>query len=520
MRQENTPLGERSLLALLAKVSSGWSADHSGVVEELIRRLRQKLSSSFETKCVDDDCLRLEVDLRSIHLRGMNEAPCLVMSGGGNIKVAREFLRQSSQPRLVPFVLTLSESALEMAKEIFPRGRFLLLSPGEVKELMRADNAHVYFTSRLREQIPTNRLVPYNILLPADDVTFFGRRSELDRLCNDEMTSYAIAGPGRVGKTSLVKRYESEMKRRRDPRMHCREYLSFLECNDKGSDGVARFVGMKVMASSRSDSMDTDKLLSSLKHHFRGIGGPMDLLMDEVDLVCQTEAFSILGEAARMGLCRIILCGRGVLLRTMLDDKAPLANRLSLIRLGPLEQSAATELIVKPLTDLGFVFQDQEAFVEKTLRLTGCLPHLVQFYGKQLSEMVTAGGGNEIRMAHLDEFMSDFINVQFLIQPLNDLADPDTRLAGLLLVKEDAKNYPVKKVQDLMARFKVKLSIRRAMEVCNELVINNVLTWQNNLYRVANEGLGHYARTTEYLDQAILEAMEEISVLMPASMGN
>src|SRR5258708_3862555 len=126
---------------------------------------------------------------------------------------------------------------------------------------------------------------------------------------------------------------------------------------------------MKIAPSSKSNKMTTDGLLKFLIYQSKD--GPLDLLLDEVDLVCETDAFKALGIAARADHCRLVLCGKEVLLRMALSEKFLLGCRLTLTQLEPLDEKAATELILRPLTDLGFKIAEQAKVMEGVLRLTG-----------------------------------------------------------------------------------------------------------------------------------------------------
>ncbi|HMG73142.1 MAG TPA: hypothetical protein VK582_06530 [Pyrinomonadaceae bacterium] len=216
-------------------------------------------------------------------------------------------------PASLPFILTLSEGCYRQAKQLLPNDRCLILNPDQIVQVLR-NAARKLILEYLLQQIPKARLSPYNLLRPAEGGMFFGRRTEVARLINDEATSFAIAGPGRIGKTSLLQRYLVEMVRRRDPRSRYRFLINFFDCNDTYGDTVARFIAMHIASSATSHRMTAGGLLNFLNYQSKD--APLDLLLDEVDLVCDSDAFKALGAAARLGYCRLVLSGRGVLLKS------------------------------------------------------------------------------------------------------------------------------------------------------------------------------------------------------------
>jgi hypothetical protein len=496
---------------LIEKLSEGWSPEHNGWPQELMRRFAVQLNATTELlDSSEENVLQFMLSMNDICLRGMSGIPCLVVGGDKNIGfTARKFLQNASAPGLLPFVFTLSSSTLETVRESFPNDRCLILAKEKIKQLLSADDAKLSLKQLLREQVSRRRLDPYDVLRPAEGGMFFGRQNEVARLVDEDTTSFAIAGPARIGKTSLLKRYRQEMVRRKDPRSTYRVLINFLDCTDTSPDGIARFIAFKIEASSKSYNMKPDALLKFLIYHSKD--GPLDLLLDEVDLVCGSEAFKALGAAARDGLCRLILCGKEALLNAALSETSLLGCRLVLTQLEPLDETAATELIMRPLTDLGFEIIEPEKVIEYILRWTGRLPYLLQFFGQKLANMAIDENAHAISMEQVEALKWDFVTAQYFVKPLTDLDDPEARFIGLSLLKNKYTEFSVRAVSDLARRSGISLTHNRAREICNNLVINNVLAWKGGSYRIANEGLYFYALEAGYLDNALEEATQLIN---------
>lgn len=487
-------------------IQEGWDSSHDGVAQEFAQRWATVLNTSLNINKVEENLLSFTIHLPHFRLRTMQEVPCLLIAGDSvNTDALKDYKIKYNNPNYLPFILTLSPSAHQSAFQMFPLGRCLILSAEQIKSLLMMDNPQDQLKRLLRDQIPRRTLIPYNFSLPAVGGMFFGRNDELSRLQEEDFISFSIAGPGRIGKTSLLKSYYVNQFSRHNSRIANRFNISFYK-SEPTPDGIARFLAMEIRDSKQSDRMTAGGLVNFLRHMRSDLGGPLELLLDEVDEVCQGEAFRYLGEAARMGLCRLVLCGKGGLLKTMLSTKSPLECRLDLIQLGPLDEGSARELLLKPLADLGFQISDEEHFLDKILRLKGRLPNLLQLFGKKLAEIAIQEKAETITPNILDLLLGDFLIAQFFIKSLIDLDDPQTRLIGLLLVEEGEANVSLSSMQALASRCGLSLSSKRVMEVCIDLVINNVLVWNHGLYSLANEGLPFYARQTGYLSNALSEA--------------
>jgi hypothetical protein len=325
--------------------------------------------------------------------------------------------------------------------------------------------------------------------------------------------SFAIAGPSRIGKTSLVKRHQKELTRLRHPSALATFYVDCYACGENKPDGLARTIAMEIDGSSRSARMKLDDLMNFLRFqsHVR-LGRPVELILDEVDEVCQSSVMGELARAARMGICRLILCGRGALLHTMLNQNSLLASRLELLRLEPLDERAARLLLLEPLLDFGLRVEEPDRLAEAVFGLTGRLPHLLQYYGRRLLELALQQRSETVSPRDIETLRWDFEAAQYFTSPLADLKDPRSRLVAFSILNANGGQFTVPEVLDLAARAGLRdLHHLEAFQICNDLVINNVLAWDKGSFRVANEALRYYARQLGFLDRVLEEARRELA---------
>ena len=113
-------------------------------------------------------------------------------------------------------------------------------------------------------------------------------------------------------------------------------------------------------------------------------------------MVCDGETFRQLGHAAKEGYVRLVLCGRKRLYDFASRDSSPLGQRLVLMRLTPLSEPDARALIRLPLESFGLSLDPEPELVHHLLTRTGRLPHLIQFYAKNLVELSSEHGTDGI----------------------------------------------------------------------------------------------------------------------------
>ncbi|MBI1766713.1 MAG: hypothetical protein HYR56_35350 [Acidobacteria bacterium] len=510
-------------MTLVENLARGWTQTHDEQALGFIQRWKEKFQTDTQVKQRGDNCLRFLADLSSIRLHGMGEVQCVLLGGEGPglTEALRDFKQRLGEAGGVPFVLATSHSAYTQAYEALPFGRFLILSPPQLEQLLATPEPLRYLKLWLREQISLRRLVPFNHLLSVEGGMFFGRRNELDKLYNESDLSFAVAGPGRIGKTSLIKQFQRKLVHDRDPQALRTFYVDFYQCS-KEPNTIAQLLAMKLEASRRSLELSYTKLPDFLQYLKTKLGGTIHLLLDEVDNVCQGEVFDLLGEAAKLGYCRLILIGRGGLLRMMLYSDSQLNQRLQLLQLNPLDEPAARNLLLDPLADLGFKVDDPERLSAQVLRLTGRLPNQIQFFARKLAELAIDEQSDTISLAQVERLKWDFETTQFFISPLQGeyLEDAEVRLIALLLLKEQLKEITPGPICALALRWGLPIDEMHALRICNELVIHNVLVWNKGRFCLANEALAEYAERLGILDSALETARRSVQLTSTQTSPN
>jgi hypothetical protein len=497
--------GSDHSFALLHGLEHGWNADHPDPPRALLLQLASKLRGERDVRESRADVLLGQLDLPQIRLQGVARLPCLVLGPAAEIaREVRAFWDRCGGPGQLVLVASALVPVLEQARAVAPPHRCLFLGPMEIRDILEALVPKEAFTRLIRTQIPRSRLDPYHVTLPVEGPMFFGREAELALLRDKELNSYAIAGPGRIGKTSLMREYARRLRVARDPRVtRLHDRLSLYGCGGYTEDGLARHMAGMISATSMAARVTVDTLAAFLNIQKELQGGPLELLIDEVDEVCFSNAFRMLIQAARDKLCRLVLCGRGNLLHAMLDDRHPLAGRVDLIRPEPLEQTEAARLVAEPLADFGLELEHASELHARIYHLTSGLPHLVQSIAHRLLQRAHQMEALTVTPVDLNQVEQDFMGHMVNLLPLRDLENDQSRLAALLLLEHNPKEVRVGILHDLLAGAGCQLELRQVQDILDDLVICNLLVWTRANYRLANPELSGHVRESGFLPREL-----------------
>lgn len=445
------------------------------------------------------------VDLTKLHFRGMGDrVPGLLLGGTPAEALHRAKAFYLNQSRFVPTILCASQLIFDTLRAEIPDGSVLLLSPELITENACGESSHgdplEKLRKLLRQRIGVTRLNPFNTQRPAEGNMLFGREHELQVLRDNPDTSFAIAGPGHIGKTSMLLGYRNDLRRRGDPRCTRVHLVDFYDC--PGPMSLAHHIAFRLDNTKTGFRIrHASDLLRLLKTMRSVAGGPLELLLDEVDPYCESPEFQILGEASRRGLVRMILCGRKRLFGMMTRRDSALSSRLEFLRPTPLHKRDTFGLLRRPLNDLGFGIANEANFIETIYRRTGGLPHLIQHYGRHLVSIAHRRDETTIEEEHLEELEESYDNTRYFMNPVQELCGDQSRLlARHLLGLQGRPELTVAEITRIAARAGLVLTHKEIVDLCDDLFIQNILVWHEGRFQVANEALKMAARRMGFLE--------------------
>jgi hypothetical protein len=437
------------------------------------------------------------INLSSYHLAGFSDpVPVLLLSAhhpDQQAEVADFWKEYGNRDTFLIFLFT-SPEAYRAVQHLIPPGRRLILLPTDWSSLLASKDAADTFRHFVLQQVHRLLISPFNILRPATGNMFFGREKELSRLRDDHEQSYILVGPGRTGKSSLLLRYKRESIKRKDQRAI--ELISFYDCPNSSPDTVAQHLVFRIDWSQKAYNLKASELGSYFKYRRRLRGERIELLLDEVDEVCGSEAFQYLAQSAKDGNIRLVLSGRSsALLNLEFSVKSNASMRLERLYPEPLTDHAAEELIKKPLSDLGINIANCPVVLNHILMMTGRQPHLLQYYGKQLVELTLDKKLTSLDMLAVTEIEKSLEMANFFVSPLTEIKDSRLRtLAAALLKWEQTAPFNCHDGSRYLESKQITIKPEELFRDCNLLVMQNVLSWRGDGFQVASEGLRTFAR--------------------------
>jgi hypothetical protein len=488
---------------LCRQLAAGWPAEYPEAPRELLVRLRARWQGDVECERPSTSAYLAVLALNQVHLLGASALGCLVLGHGAKVEQeVNEFWQQHGGPGRLALILAATTKLREAVQRILLPARCLLLGDGEIEGLLTHPHPLELLKEHLRRQIPLRRLLPYDFMHPAPANMFFGRRDILRRMHEEELKSFAIAGPGRIGKSSLLRQYHYEMRRNfRDDR---RQRLFLIDCYPYGgfdADQLAQRLALHVSADSEANRVNASTLPRFLKRRSLEGERPLELLLDEVDSVCLNAAFDQLAEAVRSNYCRVILCGRSNLYRVMKNGTHQFEDRLELLRPEPLDFESAKQLLLNPLSDLGILPEDEMGLLRCVFGLSARRPHLIQYCANRLFQFAEADASTALTARHLQRLREEFMAMSRSMLPLEDMHDDWARLMALLWLEEGGGNVTVGSLQRLAKEHGLTLTASKALDICDQLWICNVLTWERGVQALASSHLVEFVRRMDFSNE-------------------
>lgn len=279
----------------------------------------------------------------------------------------------------------------EVLKDAHPGVVFVVLSQSALKRILVAKDtkqAKDALHEAIVGQCELRQIEPYpegNGIEASEENLFFGRQSELDLMLTQYRRNFLLVGPRQMGKSSLLNALGRELARGE----HNVKVLKHQLYGERLE--TIREVDREV----RADSPEAfyESVMSR---------GPeyQIFLLDEVGKFIERESkqqypfCNVMRALHGQGRASFVLTGNQELHDATRTPDHPLRNFGELLRLEPLDYSAAEQMILDPLTALGLRFAEEARTVDWLCEQTGRRPHLLSLFcsailhlRKQLSPM-------------------------------------------------------------------------------------------------------------------------------------
>lgn len=451
----------------------------------LISQIGHRLGVKATPSTATERSARFVLERLDIAFRGFggDHVHGLLLAGPDDTwrKTDSSFWSRVENPSQMPMIFACGEEEYHEACRRVGGHYALVLSPTDILDFFAASSSLHFLKGLLRRRFKRGALHPFEHQKPVFDVLFRGRDDLLQRLCDNPMTNFALVGPSKMGKTSLIRRYLALPSSRKTDSSR----QIYVDLYDRAVTEIAlvRAIRMAIDAGASAYYDPAETLSDFLAKARSRLGGPLEIILDETDGHLGLETLRVLIHLAVRGLCRLILIGRWRLMKTAMHTQDDNFNRLEPLVLPPLKIADAVVILEKPLNDLGYDLLGIRRELRSAVNRLGRVPGLIQELGAFLVEE----GRETITVETLKRALNRVITTSRLLGLLKDLSSLQAQVAALLLALEFDQRPEVDPLF-LLEQFRkkgIRVKVEDCMEICDELVIHHLLGLEDGVYRMA-----------------------------------
>lgn len=353
--------------------------------------------------------------------------------------------------------------------------------------------------SRLVAQIDLSLLTPYETSKPVMGSRFFGREFEVRRILQSSDTNFAIMGIRRIGKTSLMREIERQLREQaqEDGDKLAAERILFIDCSVHSSpESLIHEVVRKLrpqelprLSPGRFSLFFPDFLERMSQRH----GGSINFFLDEFDRVLtwhveDDKLLNTLRASSNQGHSRYIVGGFRELIRAFSNLESPLYNFARPIRLKEFNREQAAAMILGPLEKLGVRFERPNDVVNRIFAETAGQPNLIQFYCSTLVERLDQSGTRVITPESLYDI---YDNEDLRAFVLSTFMDNTTHLEKAIVFAVMADLDPempfgAEAINKALERREMEIPLSDLDIACRNLELAGTFTSRGSLFRFAS----------------------------------
>ncbi len=506
---------------LLELTNIGRGSAFEGHVSTLMHLLASTLGCSVLSQHVDGHKQHWALSGMDLALRGFGRqsmhaffvADADIEDAHPNTAVTGvSFRRWVESPVDLPFVLTSSLAAFAFARECVGSHYALVWSPLEVVELVVAARPLDYLKNLLKRRFSIGMLHPFDHQKPVADARFRGRRDLLQRLADNPRSNYALVGPSMMGKTSLARRFLSGPTARG---VRARGVYVDLFDRPVDDDALARAIRMAIDPGAAAYYDTAENFPSFLEKANSRLGGSIEIVLDEVDKHVNLPFLRTLIHLAVGNACRLILIGRWRLMKAAVHSLDDNYSRLETIVLEPLNLDDASDIVERPLADLGLNVEPCRRELRHAINRLGRVPGVIQEFGNFLVQEAQSNLTPET----IKRALNRVVTTSRLLGLLNDLSGPLARAVALVVALQGPASGVVEplSLKEEFGRRGIHGRTQQFMEICDELVIHHLLGYDGGIYRMARwdivaEGHVERARFSAILTEELAQLASSASM--------
>jgi hypothetical protein len=351
---------------------------------------------------------------------------------------------------------------------------------------------------RLSGQLDLSLLTPYETSKPVTGSRFFGREFEVRRILQGNDSNFAIMGIRRIGKTSLMREIERQLREQAQEAgdENAAERILFMDCSALNSP--ASFV-QEVVRKLRPQELArlTSKQFpiffpDFLERMAQRYGGPIIFFLDEFDKVLtwhytDDTLLNALRASSNQGHSRYIVGGFREVMRAFSDLDSPLYNFARPVRLKEFSREQAAAMVLDPLEKLGVHFERRNDVVNRIFDETAGQPNLIQFYCSILVDGLDRQG---TRLVSPEALFDVYGNDDFRAFVLSTFMDNTTHLEKAIVFAvmaegETERPFSVKTIDAALEKRGLEVPLSDLDHACRNLELAGTFTSRGPHFRFA-----------------------------------
>lgn len=349
---------------------------------------------------------------------------------------------------------------------------------------------------RLSAQLDLSLLAPYETSKPVTGSRFFGREFEIRRILQGADTNFAIMGIRRIGKTSLMREIERQLREQAQEGgdENAQQRIIFMDCSAITSpDHFIQEIVRKLRPQelTRLANKQFPIYFPDFLHRMsRRYHGPLFFFLDEFDRLLSWHydddtLLNALRGSSNMGHTRYIVGGFREVMRAFSDLDSPLYNFARPIRLKEFSRDQTAAMVIGPLEKLRVQFERRNDVVNRIYDETAGQPNLVQFYCSILVEQLDRQGS---RLVSPESLFDVYGNEDFRAFVLSTFMDNTTHLekAMVFAVMADVgaeQAFGVETIDEVLERRGISIPLSDLDQACRNLELAGTFTSRGRQYR-------------------------------------
>lgn len=356
----------------------------------------------------------------------------------------------------------------------------VVLGHSDLKAVIRDASPNTALRRAVLAQVNILNYAPFVVTGSTPDHIFFGREAELRTVCEHaHVSSYAVIGGRRVGKTSLLNR----LHRVRLSAVGFRTLYHDCSTTPSYDSFLSTIIRDWRPESPISANITFGELVLNQVHSsFIPTDRPLVILLDEVDKLVPNDRennwqlFNALRALANSGHAQVVLGGERTLRDALRDPSSPFFNFANEMLIGRLDVGSVEELVTQPMQQLEVEVVDTPAVIHRIYDFTSGHPNVVQRLCRRLVERLNHMSTRCITLDDVNDIIEnpDFIRKDFL-ETYFSRASVLEHLCALLMAT-DQNIHTLSTMQEALSRYDITARLNQVDSALERLVdLRNIL---------------------------------------------